>query len=227
MAKFQDIQKGTRARKPVVFPIESGPLLDTESPLGAESDHEAPDTVTVDLRVLHGEEEAECLRRAHTSAVKAGVAEPKSGDPLYDFELMIQTLAIACIDHESSNNDPQPFFSSADEIRKHLDRERIAYLFGQYEVWQDECSPQAAKISGDKLYEIILTAAKSEDPADPFVQLRPGTAAICFRTMAGLLLRLPELRSALGPSSTKSSTTASKSPPSSEQSRKPQPELDS
>lgn len=228
--RFEQIQKGTRARRRLRFPGQNqrcallDPLPELEAQrakdLGALQPADAPpesvavdhDHVSVDVRVLNGDEEATALRRARDWAIAQGIEKPAAGEPLYDLAVMVETLALACVDVDSPESEPVPFFESAEQIRKYLDRERIAFLFSHYEVWQDECSPQVSKLGMDRFYDVVLQAANSADPSDPFVRLRPGTAAICFRTMASLLVRSQALKSSPGSSSEASTSESSRSP---------------
>jgi hypothetical protein len=230
--KFNDIRKGTRARHTVDFPIDNTrcallvPLPGLEQQQGldkkqwekdkAAQPEQAPPiapgaAVTVDLRVLSGEEEAAVLDRARKFAIERGVEKPRDGDPIYDLAVMVETLSLACVDTDSPTDAPALFFEDARQILDGLDRERIVFLYTVWETWQEACSPQAKTLPPDEFYDIIVRAADSEDPTDPFCRLRPGMQWICFRTMANLLLSLlplKSLRSSLSEAATTSGGTA-------------------
>lgn len=199
MSRFRQIQRGTRARRTIEFPLMHArcPLLPVVPELeqsrakvaeaaGAEAPTDVPSTVKVDVRVLSADEEAEALRFAREYAVKRG-GEPKAEDPLYDLGLMIGTLVRALVDWESPVDAVVPFFESADEVGE-LDRDRIAYLYEQQQSWQDECAPQASQFTEDQFFNWVVTLAASETPQNPFAYTRPGLRWTLTRTMAGLLL---------------------------------------
>jgi hypothetical protein len=216
MPKFSDIQKGTRARRTIEFPADNTrckllvPLPELadqqardqerwEKERAAQPGQAAPiapgATVKVDLRVLSGEEEAVVLDKARKFAIGRGVKVPRDGEPIYDLAVMIETLALACVDSESPEEAPALFFESSREILDGMDRERIVYVYTVWETWQEECSPQAKTMPPEEFFDIVVRAADSEDPTDPFCRLRPGMQWICFRTMASLLISLLPLKS--------------------------------
>jgi hypothetical protein len=225
MGRFNNILKGKRARRTVAFPalLDHGSFLvsreeqsglvepKTEAdaaPVPGPAPSVAPEPPTlVDLIVLTGEEEAEVCAKARAFAIARGVSDPKQGEPLYDLGAMVYTLLLSVIDHDSPEGGDVRFFESAEQILKHLDRERIAFLFTLQEVWQDECAPLRKDFSESSLYHWVFELADSEDPQVPFGRLRPSTLWIYMRTLARLLISSPELRSQLGPSSSVSSTT--------------------
>ena len=209
MARFSDIQKGNRARRTVAFPMPNTrcsllpPLPELEAQRSADraaqtttDDATEPGSVTpeasdapalVDIVVLSGVEEAKALEMARAAAVRAGVADPKPNEPLYDLAFMVQTLLIGCVDHDSPSNAPVPFFESAEQILKNLNRDQITHLFVQHEHWQDECSPRAKDLTEDQFYTWLVGVAESESPSDFFELLRPATLWRFTRTMVKLL----------------------------------------
>jgi hypothetical protein len=178
-ASFTDILRGTQARKPVAFPRPSI----TAALLSSEPSEE----VLVDLMPMSGEEEAGVLARARAFAAERGVADPKPGEPIYDLGLMVETLAIGCIDHDSPADAPARFFASAEEIRKYLDRERIVYLYELHALWQDELAPLGRTLTEDEIYKTVLKLADSEDPLLPFAMFRPAILGNYMRSTARLL----------------------------------------
>lgn len=207
--KFQDVAKGTRARKAVAFPLAETraeslaqlPELDAQraakahaAPPGAAPPPAPEDEVLVDLRVLTGAEESLVLQRAREYAIERGVEAPKDGDPLYEVGKMAETLALGCIDHDSPEAAPENFFASAKEVLDEMDSDRIAYLFARWELWQGECSPQVGTLTQEQYYATLVQMAVSDDDR-PFAALRPATQWALLRTTAVLLLRQPEARS--------------------------------
>lgn len=175
-ASFTDILRGAQARKPVAFPRPSI----TAALLSKEPTQE----VLVDLMPISGEEEAGVLERARAFATTRGVADPKPGDPIYDLGLMVETLAIGCIDHDSPADAPARFFASVEEIRQFLDRERIVYLYELHALWQDELAPLGRTLSEDEYYRTVLKLADAEDPSIPFAMYRPAILGNFMLSMA-------------------------------------------
>jgi hypothetical protein len=214
MARFSDLLKGKRARRTVEFPQANtrssllAPLPEQEAQRAADKTTDEP-AVMVDLVVLNADEEARALEEARAMAIKAGVTDPKLGEPLYDLALMVFSLLYGCLVH----GEDTCFFESADQIRKGLDRDRITYIYAQHELWQNECSPQAKSIDDAQFFSFIVEMAGSEDPSRPFAKLQPATLAIYTRIMARLLLNSPTLKSEPLSTSEASSETSTSSPP--------------
>jgi hypothetical protein len=198
--KFADLLKGTKARKTVEFPRQAT-VLDTEKVPGIE----------IDLVVLTGEQESEALKRARAFAVKNGVESPQLGEPIYDLGLMVETLALAVIDHDSPADAPARFFASADEILKHLDRERIVYLYTLQQTYQDALSPTLGHLTEEQVIETVIRFADEEDPYVPFEKLRPTILGSCFLSMARQLRGLLLTRSR--PGNTSDTSTSSDTSP--------------
>lgn len=152
----------------------------------------------VDLVVLTGAEEAKALELSRARAVTSGIASPGPNEPLYDLAHMVHTLLLGCVDHDSPSTAPVPFFDSAEQILQNLNRDQIAYLFAQYEHWQDECSPQAKDMTEEGFYSWLVGVAESESPSDFFEKLRPSILWSYSRTSARLLLISRPGKSALG-----------------------------
>lgn len=201
MARFADILKGKRARRTVPFP--QAPSLPGGAPPEAQED------LVVDLVVLSAEEEAKALGEAIRFAKKNGDDDPKPNTPLYDLGLMIATLLVSCLDSESPEEKPVPFFANSDEIMANLDRERIAYLYALQQVWQDELSPARKRMSEDEMLTFVLEAAGTEDPLSFFEKLPPGTLARCLVFSGRLLLTLRQHRLPASSSSTPTGTSGS------------------
>jgi hypothetical protein len=214
MPRFSDVAKGTRARKPVAFPIANTrcDLLADLPELAAQRARDraawekaaqagpAPsvasdDQVTVDLRVLTGAEESQVLQKARDYAIERGVESPKDGDPLYEIAKMAETLALGVIDHDSSEAEPCPFFDGgAKQLLDEVDGDRIAFLYARWEVWQGECSPRIGTLSGEQFYSQVVKVTVAEDDL-PFSQMAPAMQWVCMRTLGALLLNSPEAKS--------------------------------
>lgn len=183
MPTFGQVVQGSRARKRIQLPVGS-----TKADTSAESGWTGA-TVDVDVRVLLPFEEADVLERARAFAKTKGIEAPSESDPLYDFGLHIHRIAIACVDSESPESAPRPFFDGGiDQILKsqELTRDHIAYLYEQSIAWQDDCSPRLLKLSPEQFVD--ATGKTAGGDMLPFLQLRPGMQWIFTRTLAGLAL---------------------------------------
>lgn len=172
---LREVLKGTRARKTV--------LLDVSG-----------EKVAVDLRVLATIEYADVLERARAFAKARGVEDPSDGNPLYDFGIQVETLAIAILDSEKPK-DFAPFFASSKQILEAdvLTRDHIAYLFAHYEVFASEQSPLRGEL--DKADFLRLIAKSAEGDFGPFCSLQPATQWASFRSLAVLFLSSPTANS--------------------------------
>jgi hypothetical protein len=214
MGKLANIMKGHRAIKKVALPLVNVPsFINPDVPeLAAQRESDKalavangepaiPDEVTVGLRVLTLDELATVLQKAGDFARERGVKEPNEADPIYELGLKIYTCAIACVDHESDVNNPEPFFGTRGDLESaarelldsvHIGRDGIAYLAEQHEVWQDLCNPQANKVPMHRFYELIVEF--SDDDTDKalktFLACRLGMLFRLLRFMANLLKTL-------------------------------------
>lgn len=205
MATFGQIIKGTRARKRVTLPL-AGASCDpaTLEWKGA--------VVELDLRALSPLERAEVTAAARAFAVEKGVADPNADEALYVQGLMLHTLAVACIDAESPEDAPRPFFDGGFEQlykTEALSTDHIAYLYELQEMWEDEVSPRVNTVKAADLIATTLKAASGD--AYFFVRLRPSTRWSCFRTMAARLLDSLTRSSGPGSSSEAASPTTAES----------------
>jgi hypothetical protein len=208
--RFSDVAKGTRARKAVPFPLANTrcELLADLPELAAQRAADkaawekaaqagqappvAPDGhVVVDLRVLTGAEEVTVLQQATAFAIERGVENPKDGDTLYELAKMAETLALGVIDHDSPEDAPVVFFDGgAKQILDEIDGDRIAFLYGRWQVWQGQCSPRFANMTAEQFCEQVVKVTVSDDDL-PFAQMHPAQQLICMRTLGGLLLSSP------------------------------------
>jgi hypothetical protein len=148
---------------------------------------------------LTGLEEAAVLAKARGFAKERGVDDPRDGNPIYDLGQWVHTLAVACIDPESPEEAPRPFFEGgADQIlaSELLGRDVIAYLYEHQQSWQDEVSPRARTIGAAELVAHVVEVASTEDPT-PFLRLVPALRWSLHRSMALALLTSPTLKSLL------------------------------
>jgi len=180
MAKFSDVAAGIRARTPAVLPLP-GATVDGET--GAWS---GP-TADLDLRALNEEEYGDVLSAALAYAKGKGLSAPEDGDALYERGKMIHTLALACLDRESSKDAPRPFFDGgAEQIRKSeiMTPEVIAYLYERQQLWQDEISPLKSDLKPEQFLAAAVETAKGNMAF--FVNSRPGIRWSFTRTLASL-----------------------------------------
>jgi hypothetical protein len=192
MATFSQLAKGKRARKGISFPLLA--------PQAAEGEGARERELQVDVIVLSGLEDAEVMAKARAFAKERGVDDPKDGNPIYDLALWAFTLAVACVDPESPETEPRPFFDGgADQIMGSnlLGRDTIAYLYEHQQQWQDEVSPRARTIGAEALLAHVVAVAASEDPT-PFFRLAPALRWTLHRSMAALLVTLQTPRSPSG-----------------------------
>lgn len=232
MAQFSDIMKGKRARRTVAFPLPNTRISLTSPLAGLEalrSAHEAgkPQAVAatepgrsvsaapaepmlVDLVVLLGTEEAEALAGARAYAVARGVADPQPNSPLFDLALMAHTLLHGCVDHDSREDAPTPFFKSAEQILGGMTRDQITWLHTQHEVWVNELAPDLKNGDEDAFFAWVKATAESESPSDFFGRSGPALLWNFTVTLARLLLTLQPDRSPVG-STSETSTSESTS----------------
>lgn len=158
----------------------------------------------VGLRVLTGTELRLVAEKAREFAKQPD--KVNEDDPLYALGKSVYTLAVACVDPSSDPASPTPFFGEPGDVESaareildsvNLGRDGITYLAEAHEIWQDLCNPQALRVSGQRLGEII-----GEIAADPdyrrFLALRPGMRWILLRTTAALLTNSPNFSSYSG-----------------------------
>jgi hypothetical protein len=173
--KFSNVVLGTRAEKSIEMEIRG-----VVFPFA--------------LRPLTGTEEGDALARATEYATEKKAAKVESGNPLFDLALMLESLAIACVDVDSPKDARAPCFSSAREIADALDGEQIAWLYARYEIWQAECSPSKRARTGADLVKLLVDVVEADDDL-PFSQARPGDVWNLLRFTGRLVLSSPELRS--------------------------------
>lgn len=180
MAKLSAIAKGYRARKPVAFTLLDG----TE--------------VSCALRPLDGNDHA-ALIDAATRSLPAGI-KAVDGEPVYEFAKAVETIARGFVDPESPEDKPEPFFDGgAEQVRAHLDRDRIFWLAEQQRAFQSEISPMQSALTADEFFAAIVQIADAEEKdALPFETWQPALRRSFLRTTARLLLASQSDKSASG-----------------------------
>jgi hypothetical protein len=176
MGRFSEIAKGTLARHVVELPLANGVVT------------------KVAVRPLLDWDDNEIDAQALVFARKHGVEDPKPGQPIYERAVALYTLLLACSDPDSPDNAPVPFFDSVEQIQKGVDRDRIAWLMGAQQVWEDRCSPRQLKMTPDEFIHKVGEVALTESE-DPFLGMRPGMQWDFTRTLCGLFMSSPELKS--------------------------------
>lgn len=181
--KFSQIAKGTFARRAI--PLQLG-----------------DQAVQVDVRPLLFEERGEIARFAREYATSKGVADPNDNDEAYVIGKQAYQAFLGCVDHDSDEKDPKPFFDGGiDDVLKGqpMVSDHIAYLCEQIDLWEDECTPRALKMSNEEFIARTVRIAGGDMTA--FLSLRPGTQQTFVRTLAGRHLTLLADRSFTGSSS--------------------------
>ena len=195
MSRFSKLVKGTRARKPFALALPN-----------------AAEDVSIALVSLSGADEVEVFAQARAFAKSKGIDDPKQGDPIYERAIWASTLLLACIDPESPESSPVPFFDSVEEILGGLDRDRIALLFEAQQAWQDETSPRPGSMSAVEFVDMTFACARAEEGADlPFERLRPVTRRSFVHTLALQYVALQLGRSPTGPVSPGTESASEKS----------------
>jgi len=229
MGRYSNIQKGKRARRVVPFPRPNTrcPLLVPVPKLDAQRGADAAQRATVqggiapvapddekeDLvaLVVLTDEEDDVLAQARAYAISKGIADPKPNEPIYDLAVMRYTLLYGCVDPDSPEDAPTPFFDSVEQIRKNMSRDEIVHLYAQHEFWQDEVAPRAKTFeSEDHFYAWVVKTAESESPSDFFESIGPALLWRSVRTMARQLIL--SLADKSQPGSTLETSTPSDTP---------------
>jgi hypothetical protein len=195
--RFAAIQKGTRARKTVT--IE-----------GIEDPDGKP--VPIDVRPLNGIEQGEALSKARAYAIEKGVKEPRDGEPIYELGKQVHTLLVGCIETDSPQDSPRPFFASAQEILE-LTRDQRCFLYEHQEMWEDWCAPRPSRLTDTELQKLATEMCAADEGDDsPFLRLRPVLRWSLLRTLALLHLISPAVKSEHGSSAETSGTSDTTSP---------------
>jgi hypothetical protein len=153
--------------------------------------------VEVPCRVRHlmADQEAAVLVDARAFAKARGVEDPKPDDPLYLFGMMVSTVLRGYLDADAAPGELDPLFDGGvDQILRHLDQDRIAYLWAAQCAFQDTCSGRTVALTDVEVLARVHTIAAA-DPTDagPFTDLRPFQQQQLMRAMAKLILNLSTL----------------------------------
>lgn len=167
--KLADLLAGRRARSPVTVTF------------GAQD-------VTLDVRVLGPDDDLRIASEALAAAKTKGAIDPGPGNDIYDRVERAWTLFLGCVDHDSPEDAPTPFFASVDELlgSKLVTRDHIAFLYESQYRWQDECSPRKRKLTMGEYMKVVAEMAAGDMSA--FFLLAPGTQAECARSLARTLV---------------------------------------
>lgn len=208
MATFGSVSRGRRARKPVPFPLSGARWS------AAKSDWDG-ETVTVDVRPLTVAESMEAVSAAAARARSQGVHDPGPGDEIYDVALEVETLLRGVVDHEAAEDarDPARFFESYEQVAEDdgIQREHIAYLYEQQQIWQQECSPRELSMPVEQMEAAIVRAAAGD--ARDFLGWSPAMRWSFTRFTAALALTSLTGRSRSGSPSAPTSPPAPAEPP--------------
>ncbi len=199
MATYGQITKGTRARKVIKLPL-GRPSVPQLSGDGRVLLSEPESSIAVGLRPLTHGELTDVFTQARADALARGVTDPRSDNPIYEMAEMEHTLVLACVDPDiPEGRPPVPFFSGVEEIRNapDLGRERVAYLFAQWKLWQLEMSPSLRKVTPEEFVAgLHLIGGEDEEGArDFFASLGPGLQWSYMRSLASRWLASPTPRS--------------------------------
>jgi hypothetical protein len=184
MGKYSSIVQGPRARKTIDLP-RPGAVVDMET--GA---WRGP-TIKLDVRPLRGDEHDQVLADAKKYAEKLGATDPIEGEELFERGRLLHTLAIACVDTDSTVDAPQAFFDGGVEqilTADELTPEVLAYLYEHQQLWQDEVSPLVKSMTPAEFATAVVRTASGENgDMSFFVSARPGMRWSFTLSMAKLL----------------------------------------
>lgn len=179
MPKFSDVPEVQPATEPVTFTTIKGV------------------EVNALVRHLMAEQEGEILAAARIFAKTNGVENPRQDDPIYLLGLMVATVQIGVVDPDAPS---EPFFDGgAPQIRRNLDRERIALLWARQGDFQDRMSGVAEPMGPDMVLQWALRI-QAADPRDKtlFADLRPYQQHQLLMGLGHLVVSLSEIIKAMG-----------------------------
>jgi hypothetical protein len=156
------------------------------------------------VRHLMADQETAILVDARAFAKARGVEDPKPDDPLYLVGMMVSTVLRGYVDGDAPQGELEPFFDGGvDQVLRHLDQDRIAYLWAAQCAFQDACSGRVVKLTDAEVLARVhgIASADPNDPA-PFADLRPFQQHQLMRAMAKLILSLSALLEKAAPSTT-------------------------
>lgn len=215
MARFSEIQQGTRAIKVIDLPLANVPHgLQPGTPEQArerELNPTAYPTVRVGVRALLP------LEREHVLQLTVARTKDKGGEvsesnPIYNHELAIYTVAASYVDPDTPHGQDAPLYfgdtieQAAQALRtsKHMTDDIVFYLRQRQESWQAEISPQALTLAEDKVFDAAKQAVDDKD----FLELMaPGLLVNFTHILAAQLLILLGDRLSLTDSATPPGTS--------------------
>ena len=109
MASFSQLAKGTRARRRIALP-----LGDTKAD-PAMATGWSGEVTALDVRPLSPAKRPTSSSARSRFAKERGLTEPGPEDALYEFGLQLHRIALACIDKDSPEDKPAPFFDGGVE----------------------------------------------------------------------------------------------------------------
>lgn len=177
MARWSDVEKGTKAEKPTTFP------------------YAGKDVPTV-LRTLSMGEEIEVIATAVKAAEKKGVKDPKPGNAIYDAFLKAHTVLLVCMDPESPEKSRAPFFDGGLDDVLGLGDEIVTMLFEQHEMHQQQTSPSILGTTTKDLFKLAKEVSERGDPFD-YARLPLVIRWLLQRFTALLLFNSPAYKSLL------------------------------
>lgn len=184
MARFSQVVAGARARKRIKLPLP-GAHVDPET--GEWIPPQGRPLPELDVRALREDEHDEVLAQALAYARRKGVAAPEDGEALYERGKILYTLAIACLDPESTADAPAPFFDGGVEQivgSEIMTPEVVGYLYLQQQLHQDDVSPLKKDMTPAEFMSAAVTTAKGS--MSFFVNSRPGMQWSFLRILASL-----------------------------------------
>ncbi len=172
--------------------------------------------VTCGIQILDGMGDDAVEVAARAAAIARGVADPKDGNTIYDRWTRVFTLLFGCVAVPEDKDAPlpevaEPYFDSAEQILRHLDGERIAYLYAMQRQWQALVSPRPRNMDADEFTKAVFTHAMVGVTSGdlPFFAWHPDLQAAYLITTGHLLINSPLLRSRYGSDSESSATSSS------------------
>ena len=185
--KFSEVRLGTLAEKPVSF-----------------AHREA--TIKFAFRPLDGVEAAAVHEKATEFARSRKADKCEPGNPIYDYGVMVHSIALAAVDVDSPKDHRELYFDGGvDAVLGAFGQEESAYLYAIYEAWQGECSPTVRQMSSAQMVESLVKLAE-DDSSLFFSTLSPAITWRLLRFSASQWLRSHVL-------SSRSSTPSSESEP--------------
>ncbi len=148
----------------------------------------ARETIRLGVRALPAWDETD-VRAAALAFAKAKGAPAEDDDPIYVMGVWVNTIlnAYVSLDAEDKGN---PAFDNVEEILHGLDRDRIAYLFEQQQLMQEESGARKETLSEEETIAAVMQIARAEVGARdlPFWHWGQTALASYMRFTARLLL---------------------------------------